>query len=193
MIDDLIPFLIFIGVALINLIKTAIERGGAKLAPPSNTKKDNSSPKRPISTFEDFIDEISEQFSNDEKIDNQYQQDIISEDIHENENLSPVPTIKIEEKEEIIIENIQKEALGAAIKSIPNALLGAKTIKTPAIPMLPNTKKGNLIFPLKIDKRSDIIADDVGPGPAPSPCKTLSPIGDPFKITAFITPLTFPI
>ena len=40
MIDDLIPFLIFIGVALINLIKTAIERGGAKLAPPSNTKKE---------------------------------------------------------------------------------------------------------------------------------------------------------
>ena len=82
MIDDLIPFLIFIGVALINLIKTAIERGGAKLAPPSNTKKNTSSPKRPINTFEDFIDEISEQFSNDEKIDKQNQQEIISEDIY---------------------------------------------------------------------------------------------------------------
>ena len=80
MIDDLIPFLIFIGVALINLIKTAIERGGAKLAPPSNTMKNTSTPKRPINTFEDFIDEISEQFSNDEKIDNQYQQEIISEE-----------------------------------------------------------------------------------------------------------------
>ena len=165
MIDDLIPFLIFIGVALINLIKTAIERGGAKLAPPSNTKKNTSSPKRPISTFEDFIDEISEQFSNDEKIDNQYQQDIISEDIHE--NLSPVPTIKIEEKEEIIIENIQKEALGAAIKSIPNALLGAKTIKTPAIPMLPNTKKGNLIFPIQDRKtfKNAIIANVIFSSP----------------------------
>ena len=167
MIDDLIPFLIFIGVALINLIKTAIERGGAKLAPPSNTKKDNSSPKRPISTFEDFIDEISEQFSNDEKIDNQYQQEIISEDIHENEDLSPVSTIKIEEKEEIIIENIQKEALGAAIKSIPNALLGAKTIKTPAIPMLPNTKKGNLIFPIQDRKtfKNAIIANVIFSSP----------------------------
>ena len=167
MIDDLIPFLIFIGVALINLIKTAIERGGAKLAPPSNTKKDNSSPKRPISTFEDFIDEISEQFSNDEKIDNQYQQDIISEDIHENENLSPVPTIKIEEKEEIIIENIQKEALGTAMKSIPNALLGAKTIKTPAIPLLPNTQKGNLIFPIQDRKtfKNAIIANIIFSSP----------------------------
>ncbi len=167
MIDDLIPFLIFIGVALINLIKTAIERGGAKLAPPSNTKKDNSSPKRPISTFEDFIDEISEQFSNDEKIDNQYKQDIISEDIHENENLSPVPTIKIEEKEEIIIENIQKEALGTAIKSIPNALLGAKTIKTPAIPLLPNIQKGNLIFPIQDRKtfKNAIIANIIFSSP----------------------------
>ena len=45
MIDDLIPFLIFIGVALINLIKTAIERGGTKSVPPSNTNKNNSSPK----------------------------------------------------------------------------------------------------------------------------------------------------
>ena len=167
MIDDLIPFLIFIGVALINLIKTAIERGGAKLAPPSNTKKDNSSPKRPISTFEDFIDEISEQFSNDEKIDKQNQQEIISEDIHENENLSPVPTIKIEEKEEIIIENIQKEALGTAIKSIPHALLGAKTIKTPAIPLLPNTQKGNLIFPIQDRKtfKNAIIANIIFSSP----------------------------
>lgn len=170
MIDDLIPFLIFIGVALINLIKTAIERGGAKLAPPSNTKKDNSSPKRAINTFEDFIDEISEQFSNDEKIDKQNQQEIISEDIHENENLSPVPTIKIEEKEEkeeIIIENIQKEALGTAIKSIPNALLGAKTIKTPAIPLLPNTQKGNLIFPIQDRKtfKNAIIANIIFSSP----------------------------
>ena len=167
MIDDLIPFLIFIGVALINLIKTAIERGGAKLAPPSNTKKDNSSPKRPISTFEDFIDEISEQFSNDEKIDKQNQQEIISEDIYENENLSPVPTIKIEEKEEIIIENIQKEALGTAIKSIPNALLGAKTIKTPAIPLQPNTQKGNLIFPIQDRKtfKNAIIANIIFSSP----------------------------
>jgi len=167
MIDDLIPFLVFIGVALINLIKTAIERGGAKLAPPSNTKKDNSSPKRAINTFEDFIDEISEQFSNDEKIDNQYQQEIISEDIHENEDLSPVSTIKIDEREEIIIENIQKEALGTAIKSIPNALLGTKTIKTPAIPMLPNTKKGNLIFPIQDRKtfKNAIIANVIFSSP----------------------------
>jgi len=53
--------------------------------------------------------------------------------------------------------------------------------------------KGNLILPLNIDNKSDISADEVGPGPAPSPCNTLSPTGSPSVITAFITPLTLPI
>ena len=33
----------------------------------------------------------------------------------------------------------------------------------------------------------------MGPGPAPSPCKTLSPTGLPSNITAFITPDTLAI
>ena len=53
--------------------------------------------------------------------------------------------------------------------------------------------KGCLIFPLKIEHRSEIIAEDVGPGPAPSPCKTDLPIGQPSTTTAFKTPLTFAI
>ena len=52
---------------------------------------------------------------------------------------------------------------------------------------------GYLILPLKIDNRSDNKEEEVGPGPAPSPCKILSPTGLPSVITAFITPLTFPI
>ena len=35
--------------------------------------------------------------------------------------------------------------------------------------------------------------EGAGPGPAPSPCRILSPTGFPSVITAFITPLTFPI
>ena len=35
--------------------------------------------------------------------------------------------------------------------------------------------------------------DEVGPGPAPSPCRTLSPTGTPFSITAFIDPSIFAI
>ena len=35
------------------------------------------------------------------------------------------------------------------------------------------TPRGFLMLPLKIDNKSDSNADDVGPGPAPSPCKIL--------------------
>ena len=55
------------------------------------------------------------------------------------------------------------------------------------------TPNGFLILPLKIDNKSDSKADEVGPGPAPSPCKMLSPTGLPYIITALITPLTLPI
>ena len=47
--------------------------------------------------------------------------------------------------------------------------------------------------PFSIENKSDNKDDDVGPGPAPSPCNMLSPIGFPSNITAFITPVTLPI
>ena len=49
-------------------------------------------------------------------------------------------------------------------------------------------EKGNLILPLKIDEISEIKADVVALGPAPSPWIILSPIGVPLTITAFKTP-----
>ena len=59
--------------------------------------------------------------------------------------------------------------------------------------LLTETPRGFFILPLKIDNKSDSNADEVGPGPAPSPCKILSPIGFPSRMTAFITPVTLPI
>ena len=59
--------------------------------------------------------------------------------------------------------------------------------------LLDEIQKGYFVLPRKIDNRSANRDDDVGPGPAPSPCKTLCPTGLPYVITAFITPLTFPI
>ena len=46
---------------------------------------------------------------------------------------------------------------------------------------------------IDIDDISDNNEDEVGPEPAPSPCKMFCPTGTPFKITAFITPLTLPM
>ena len=48
--------------------------------------------------------------------------------------------------------------------------------------------KGCFILPLKIEHRSDINAEDVGPGPAPSPYKSDLPTGKPSITTAFNTP-----
>ena len=49
------------------------------------------------------------------------------------------------------------------------------------------------MFPFKIEHKSEIRAEDVGPGPAPSPCKTDLPIGLPSTTIAFKTPLIFAI
>ena len=48
--------------------------------------------------------------------------------------------------------------------------------------LLEEIPKGYLVFPLKIDNKSDNNEEEVGPGPAPSPCKTLSPTGLPSVI-----------
>ena len=45
-----------------------------------------------------------------------------------------------------------------------------------------------LISPFNIEHRSQISAEEVGPGPAPSPCNTDFPIGNPSTTTAFKTP-----
>ena len=62
-----------------------------------------------------------------------------------------------------------------------------------ALTLLKEIPNGYFISPRKIDIKSDNNDEEVGPGPAPSPCKTLSPTGLPSVITAFITPLTLPM
>ena len=53
-------------------------------------------------------------------------------------------------------------------------------------------ENGNLTFPLRIDEISEISADVVAAGPAPSPCIILCPTGLPSIITAFKTPSILP-
>ena len=65
--DDLIPFLIFVGVALINLIKTAIERSGAKSAPRPAPRKATPSTQESPTTLEEFFETISDQFGIEEE------------------------------------------------------------------------------------------------------------------------------
>ena len=51
-------------------------------------------------------------------------------------------------------------------------------------------ENGYLTLPLRTEQISETSAEVVGPGPAPSPCRTDLPTGFPSIITAFKTPLT---
>ena len=51
-----------------------------------------------------------------------------------------------------------------------------------------DNEKGNFTLPLKIEEISEINAEVVADGPAPSPCIMLRPTGLPSTITAFKTP-----
>ena len=53
--------------------------------------------------------------------------------------------------------------------------------------------KGYFIFPLNIEYKSDIKAEEVGPGPAPLPCIIVCPTGELLIIEALNTPFIFPI
>ena len=53
--------------------------------------------------------------------------------------------------------------------------------------------KGNFIFPLNTEHKSETKDEVVGPGPAPSPCKTLCPTGVDSITTAFNTPPIFAV
>ena len=55
------------------------------------------------------------------------------------------------------------------------------------------TPNGYFILPLNIEHKSEIKADEVGPAPAPSPCRTDLPIGCPSTIMALRTPLILAI
>ena len=67
------------------------------------------------------------------------------------------------------------------------------SLKTSFFLSLLDIEKGNFIFPLKIEEISEINADVVADGPAPSPCIIFLPIGLPSVITAFKTPFTLAI
>ena len=58
---------------------------------------------------------------------------------------------------------------------------------------LSDSTNGNFTFPLKIEHKSETSDEVVGPGPAPSPCKTVLPTGLDSTITALRTPFILAI
>lgn len=153
--DDLIPFLIFVGVALINLIKTAIERSGAKSAPRPAPRKATPSTQESPTTLEEFFETISDQFGIEEE-------EAEEEDFFETQEPSilkettvvepsPAPIVSLSSEKTSPTEHaiLHKKAIGTAMKSMPNTLLSFDAMKLPAIPLLSAKHQDTLDFPLQ--------------------------------------------
>ncbi len=174
--DDLIPFLIFIGVALINLVKTAIERGGAKKAPPPARRSappttqtpapsPTAAPKQSPSTLEEFFEEIAEQFGADVDEDEDFfeepqpifetppqpKPDFQSMRDPQPEAETQLPPIDLNALNPTKIKavTLHRKAIGSALKSTPNTLLSFDTLKLPSTPLVSSSQAGNLNFPLR--------------------------------------------
>lgn len=168
--DDLIPFLIFIGVALINLVKTAIERGGAKKAPPPARRSAPPSRQEPTpptaptapnqgpTTLEEFFEEIAEKFGADVEPDEPLFEEPqpVFETPPPPRDPQPVlepqlPPIALSEMipAKPKVASLHQKALGSALKSMPNTLISFNTIKLPSVPLISNSQAGNLNFPLR--------------------------------------------
>ena len=154
--DDLIPFLIFVAVALINLIKTAIERSGAKSAPLPTPRKATPSPQESPTTLEEFFETISDQFGMAEETERE-------EDFFEPKDpnifeekapsVEPVPdtiiSLPSEKAPAADIALLHKKPIGYAMKSIPNTLISLDAMKLPSVPLLSGAQKKTLNFPLR--------------------------------------------
>ncbi len=154
--DDLIPFLIFVAVALINLIKTAIERSGAKSAPLPTPRKATPSPQESPTTLEEFFETISDQFGIEEEAEEEDdffepQEPTIFKETAPSIEPTPAPIISLPSEKASPTEqaNMHKKAIGTAMKSMPNTLLSFDAMKLPAIPLLYGAQKKTLNFPLR--------------------------------------------
>jgi hypothetical protein len=165
--DDLIPFLIFVGVALINLVKTAIERGGAKKAPRPAPRKATPPPQQTPTTLEEFFEDIAEQFG---VVEEEEEEDFFEPQTpvrveQELPTYEPIPTpivpLPIKEASSTKLAVMHKKAIGTAMKSMPNTLLSFDAMKLPSIPLLSSAQKGTLDFPLQNRKtfKNAIIAN----------------------------------
>jgi hypothetical protein len=164
--DDLIPFLIFVAVALINLIKTAIERGGAKSAPRPAPRKATPPPQQTPTILEDFFEDIAEQFGRAEEKEEDFseaQEPVqVAQEVPPYEPTpTPIVPLPFKKASAADLAIMHKKAIGTAMKSMPNTLLSLDAMKLPSIPLLSSTQKGVLDFPLQNRKtfKNAIIAN----------------------------------
>lgn len=177
--DDLIPFLVFIVIALINLVKFLLERKFQGRKPQEEGKEQEQRP----STLEDFFEDLAQKLDPNqrpadlpewpegyEKPDYAAEQ-AAYEDYQEQEQFEPVraepppppPTpveVAQELKREAEVAEITTGSLKSALKSIPALRSSFASGAVPSIPVMKSSSAGRISFSLqdKSNLRKAILA-----------------------------------
>jgi hypothetical protein len=168
--DDLLPFIVFLAVALINLFKTAVERSG-RTSKPAQQDVPTPPPVNPT-PFDDLFEEIAQQFKplteteefgdKEEPLSSAGLPDIqapsaftLAEQPREPENIS------------VEVPDITQQTLSTAFKAMPNTLLSFDAMRLPALPLMSKAEKSTLRYDLKNreDVRKAIIAQTIFSAP----------------------------
>lgn len=170
--DDLVPLLIFIVIALVNLVKFILEKGGAGKKPPA--VPGGQSPKREPTSLEDFFESLAEKLEpkpapvpdwpeGSERPDymkemeafetaqiEPFEEDRVAEIIP-----MPPPAPKpspASRDPEIIIHETQTATQAAsqkmAMKSLPSSIGSLKGLRIASTPFLRSSSAGRIDFPL---------------------------------------------
>lgn len=183
--EDLVPFLIFIVIALVNLVKFILEKGVKDKQPPARPGQEP--PRREPTSLEEFFDELAEKLEpkptelpewpeGRERPD--YMQEMEefeqarAEELEEEALAEPIPvpmekaepvSVKAEAPPEIpgIPPVTQTAALKSMMRSVPAAISNSKGMRIASAPILRSQSAGRIDFPLgnKADLKQAIIAN----------------------------------
>lgn len=167
--EDLIPFLIFIVIAVVNLVKFLAEKGGRKKKTPSSSDTGTAPPKRRSSTLETFFEDLAAKLEpqpteladwpeNRERPDYMKEmEDVESARTEASEKERAAEIIPIPPPEPAwnsmadmpdIQSASQAETLKMAMKSMPSSITSLKGLRMASTPILRSSSAGRVDFPL---------------------------------------------
>ena len=165
--EDLIPFLIFIVIVIINLVKFVAQKGGKKKRAP--TPSGAPPPKRQPTTLESFFEELAGKLEpqptelpdwpeSRERPDYMKEMEEFEPDLAEASEeeraaeIIPMPPPVFAEPEIKIPDippSVQTVSLKSAMKSIPSGITSLKSMTIASAPILRSSNVGRIDFPLK--------------------------------------------
>ncbi len=165
--DDLVPFLIFIVVVIINLVKFVAEKRGKKK--PAPTPAGSAPPKRKPTTLETFFEELAgkleprptepadgpEGRERPDYMKEMEEFEPVQAEASKDERVAeiiPIPPpvfAKPKIKIPVIQVSVQTTSLKTAMKSMPSGVASLKSMTIASAPILRSSTAGRINFPLK--------------------------------------------